>query len=131
MFREQVGEGEAMKITFSVEMGKDYRHNSEREIDCSDFQGMLADLNKAIEFHEFKHAQAKRDARNREAERRLGILSQALAETKIETGPHDPLRVFEYDGAFQCLNCHAEWGALPGHPVMPAVCQSAEQVSHE
>jgi hypothetical protein len=121
-----------MKITFSVEMGKDYRHNSEREIECSDFQGMLADLNKAIEFHELKHAKAKRDAANREAERRLAILakpSSSKPEPKRDDGPHG--RVFEYDGAMKCLDCHAEWGALPGHPLMPVVCQSAAEVSHE
>lgn len=28
-------------------------------------------------------------------------------------------KVFEYDGAFQCLDCEAQWGALSGSPKMP------------
>lgn len=31
-------------------------------------------------------------------------------------------RVYEYDGAFRCLNCKAQWGALPGKPTMPERC---------
>lgn len=31
-------------------------------------------------------------------------------------------RVFEYDGAFKCLDCEARWGAFPGKPKMPEEC---------
>jgi len=31
-------------------------------------------------------------------------------------------RVWEYDGAHKCMECHAQWGALPGHPQMPERC---------
>ena len=37
-----------------------------------------------------------------------------------EQTPHK--RVFEYDGAFHCLDCNAEWGALPGNPKMLEYC---------
>lgn len=37
--------------------------------------------------------------------------------------PYEPhSRVSEYDGAFRCIDCLAQWGALPGEPVMPSVC---------
>lgn len=28
-------------------------------------------------------------------------------------------KVFEYDGAFECTDCKAQWGALPGAPKEP------------
>ena len=31
-------------------------------------------------------------------------------------------RVHEYDGAFECLDCGAQWGALPGNPKEPFHC---------
>lgn len=31
-------------------------------------------------------------------------------------------RVFDYDGSFRCLDCGAQWGALPGNPVEPTEC---------
>ena len=31
-------------------------------------------------------------------------------------------RVWQYDGAYKCLDCQAQWGALPGHPKMPENC---------
>lgn len=33
-------------------------------------------------------------------------------------------RVWEYDGAYRCLDCKAQWGALTGHPTMPELCKS-------
>ena len=33
-------------------------------------------------------------------------------------------RVFEYDGAYECLACKARWGAFPGRPVMPDKCST-------
>lgn len=33
-------------------------------------------------------------------------------------------RVCEYDGSFKCLDCGAGWGALPGHPTMPDICDT-------
>jgi hypothetical protein len=39
--------------------------------------------------------------------------------------PHKSIH--EYDGAFKCLNCGAKWGALPGNPVMPLVCNKGEE----
>ena len=38
----------------------------------------------------------------------------------ISIGQHK--RVFEYDGAFKCLDCQAGWGALRGAAPMPAEC---------
>lgn len=35
--------------------------------------------------------------------------------------PHS--RVFEHDGAYECLDCKATWGALPGSPTMPGTCE--------
>ena len=35
-------------------------------------------------------------------------------------------RVHEYDGAFECLDCGAQWGALPGNPKEPAQCVPAK-----
>ena len=35
-------------------------------------------------------------------------------------------RVWEYDGAFKCLDCQVHWGALPGHPQMPENCVCSE-----
>lgn len=50
-------------------------------------------------------------------------LDAANAETPAPAaGVPAHKRVFEYDGAFRCLDCGAEWGALPGHPVMPERC---------
>ena len=34
--------------------------------------------------------------------------------------------VYEYDGAFQCLHCNAQWGALPGNPKEPEHCTPAK-----
>jgi hypothetical protein len=31
-------------------------------------------------------------------------------------------RVSEYDGAYKCLDCKSEWGALQGNPEMPREC---------
>lgn len=36
-------------------------------------------------------------------------------------GPHK--FAYEYDGAFGCTRCKANWGALPGKPVMPETCE--------
>ncbi|WP_299076411.1 hypothetical protein [uncultured Paraglaciecola sp.] len=30
--------------------------------------------------------------------------------------------VFEYDGAFECVDCKSQWGAFPGKPTMPDKC---------
>lgn len=38
----------------------------------------------------------------------------------VEIGSHK--RVFEYDGAHECLDCKARWGAFPGNPQMPISC---------
>ena len=38
-------------------------------------------------------------------------------------------RVFEYDGAYKCMECQAQWGALTGKPQMPERCESTEQQS--
>lgn len=35
--------------------------------------------------------------------------------------------VQEYDGAYRCRVCHAEWGALPGNPTEPERCQAGAQ----
>ena len=37
-----------------------------------------------------------------------------------EVGNHK--RVYEYDGAFKCLDCQTMWGALPNRPKMPDEC---------
>jgi hypothetical protein len=39
-------------------------------------------------------------------------------------GPH--VNVWEYDEAFKCLDCQAQWGALDGRPVMPEFCNRGE-----
>lgn len=31
--------------------------------------------------------------------------------------------VNEYDGAYKCLDCQAQWGEIPGHPEMPDECK--------
>ncbi len=36
-------------------------------------------------------------------------------------------RVFEYDGAFKCLDCDGRWGVLPGNPEMPEECKDAQK----
>jgi len=28
-------------------------------------------------------------------------------------------KIFEYDGAYECLKCGATWGALPGRDAQP------------
>ena len=39
----------------------------------------------------------------------------------IEHGNHK--RVWEYDGAFKCLDCQSKWGALPNAlPAPPIAC---------
>jgi len=37
-------------------------------------------------------------------------------------GPHQ--RVWEYDGAFKCMDCKAQWGCLGGNPQIPATCEA-------
>jgi NTP pyrophosphatase (non-canonical NTP hydrolase) len=34
-------------------------------------------------------------------------------------------RVYEYDGAFWCVHCDRQWGALPGSPTEPPTCSPA------
>jgi hypothetical protein len=41
------------------------------------------------------------------------------------------LQVAHYDGAYFCLSCGAEWGALPNNPPMPVNCKSAEVIGSE
>lgn len=41
-------------------------------------------------------------------------------ERKEDEIPHK--NVTEYDGAFNCNDCHSRWGALPGEPQMPKEC---------
>jgi hypothetical protein len=42
--------------------------------------------------------------------------------------PEAHKRVYEYDGAFKCLDCRAKWGALPGKPTMPPTCPAPSPV---
>ena len=42
----------------------------------------------------------------------------------MQIGPHK--HVVEYDGAFSCGDCWEQWGALPGDPVAPSVCELSE-----
>ena len=37
-------------------------------------------------------------------------------------------KVSKYDGSFKCLHCGARWGALPGHPKMPELCDKRTDV---
>ena len=47
--------------------------------------------------------------------------ARAALGVKEETAsPHQ--HIVGYDGAFHCLDCQAEWGALPGNPQMPDRC---------
>lgn len=39
-------------------------------------------------------------------------------------GPHR--RMWEYDGAYKCLDCQAKWGVLDGQPSMPLICGARE-----
>ena len=40
----------------------------------------------------------------------------ALLATPTKADEQAHKRVHEYDGAHKCLDCGAQWGALPGHP---------------
>lgn len=40
-------------------------------------------------------------------------------------------RIWEYEGAFKCLDCQAKWGALSGRPTMPEVCDTRMIVTLE
>lgn len=53
--------------------------------------------------------------------------SRALSAQPSGEGEREPAhrRVTEYDGAYWCLDCGAQWGALPGKPQMPARCSAA------
>lgn len=52
--------------------------------------------------------------------RQIAALEAATVNDLYADAKH--ARVFEYDGAFQCLVCKAKWGVLPGNPKMPERC---------
>lgn len=107
-----------MKITYTVWVSEHQHHTVTREIDSYDDAGILADFDRACDLRELR-------AEN-------GVLKRAvkkLEDDKIpvefpkrDCAPHNPFRVFEYDGAFWCLDCSCQWGALPGRPIMPTEC---------
>jgi hypothetical protein len=54
-------------------------------------------------------------------------IEDALSRRSTVT-PEAHKRVYEYDGAFKCLDCRAKWGALPGKPTMPPTCPAPSPV---
>ena len=55
----------------------------------------------------------------------VGTKLYAQPPTKADEQAHK--RVHEYDGAHKCLDCGAQWGALPGHPKEPEHCAALAQ----
>lgn len=110
-----------MKVSYSIWISDRENYNATRELDSHDSAGISAAFDDILDLHELRAERSKREASNRESERRLGILMELnTPEPARDDGPH--ARVFEYDGAYQCLNCGGQWGALSGKPVMPVVC---------
>jgi hypothetical protein len=68
------------------------------------------------DLHEFSYESGEVNVRISWAPRRAPAPETVPAETEIHA------RVFEYDGAFRCLTCRAQWGALPGRPTEPPTC---------
>lgn len=118
-----------MKIKCSVWVSDQCHYNIDYEIDSWDYQGIIQDFRAAIELRDLRSENGK--LRREISEKAIATLdvSPPVLHVEVEKvqdnyGPH--ARVFEYDGAFQCLYCHGEWGALPGKPVMPALCVKPE-----
>lgn len=88
-------------------------------LNCSGSCGHI--LNPKPESEETKCNQVKQTATAAHAAESVGSTPAATSDpSPAATTPHE--RVCEYDGAFRCLDCGAKWGALPGRPVMPALC---------
>jgi hypothetical protein len=107
-----------MKVILSVHVNDSCHMTAEHEVDSHDMHGLMDDLEKAVELRRLRSLKHRVDTEN---------LKKALAEApsapievlekEPDFGPHK--RVFEYDGAFKCLNCHSSWGALSGAPRTP------------
>ncbi len=111
-----------MKITYRVYVNEHCYHNVERDVPGYDYEGILRDFSAALDLRQLRHESALREAANREAERRLEVLTPAVEEPPVDNGPHK--NVFEYDGAFRCMDCEKDWGALSGAPrTPPAECR--------
>lgn len=114
-----------MKVTYTIWLSDKQNHTVERTIDCHDSYDISKAFEDVLDLRDLRRKEYLREAAVREAERRIELLKEAEENPPEprDDGPHE--RVFEYDGAFQCLNCHAEWGALPGKPVMAVSCSGA------
>jgi hypothetical protein len=112
-----------VKIEYTVRVDEHCYQTVTRDIEAHDYEGVLRGLGDVLDLHELRYAKAKKDAANREAERRLELLTPAkdIPEEVRDDGPHK--NVYEYDGAFKCLDCHSTWGAISGSPkTHPNLC---------
>ena len=104
-----------MKVTFSVRASDSHHMTEEHEIDSWDVNGLMVDIGKVVELYRLRSDDHKR---------RSAIAFPPAEEQKLEPKPEDRddgphKRVFEYDGAFKCLDCNSGWGALSGAPRTP------------
>lgn len=113
-----------MKVTYTIWVDKHCSHSVERTFDSFDYNG-IRDFDQACELRENRAvAEAlKKELDALKPKDPISLLQEEQAIAKNEPrddGPHK--RVYEYDGAMNCLDCHALWGALPGKPEMPTLC---------
>lgn len=114
-----------MKVTYTIWLSDKQNHTATRTIDAHDIHDIASSFEDVLDLRELRRKEALREAAVREAERRIELLKEAEANPPPprDDGPHK--RVFEYDGAFQCLDCRNQWGALPGKPSMVHQCSGA------
>lgn len=108
-----------MKVKISVEYGEHYLRNAEYTLDSHDTEGIVRDLDKVVELYRLRHDEEVRDLERRRIERDAAD-AVPVAEATRDDGPH--ARVFEYDGAYRCLDCGGLWGAVSGRPPVPKLC---------
>lgn len=123
-----------MKVTYTIWVSDRQNHTATREIDSfytdqirEGFEAVL-DL-RSLEIENRKLRDELYHLKNKDE---VVTLAKATIDESppkiyldIDTDPH--LKVFEYDGAFKCLACHREWGALPGKPSMPEECKKTAE----
>jgi len=127
-----------MKIKYSVWISDSCHVTHEREIDSWDYTGILEKFDDVVDLYAVR-------IENMRLRRELNDLKpKPVLETPTVTiltcrhcgdpfqgdngcgcedvSPHNPMSVFEYDGAYRCRDCGAQWEALPGKPKKPAEC---------
>lgn len=109
-----------MKIKYSVHVSDQQHHNVEREVPGWAYEAILRGFDDVCDLAQLRYEQAVREAEERK--RRELEAAPPAPEPARDDGQHK--NVYEYDGAFKCMDCEKAWGALSGAPrTPPAECR--------